>query len=158
MPIFIFNCCSWHNIAAPVSCDIPTPNPVHILLLEQLWGTIFVVFTWMLLADVVKTLLAYVTSRRTGGWRICFTCLYIGITHHSWFTHDSLVYYIRHYGGKYDCIHYVFHIRPYDPSWFLEFGSIYNKADNPAVCYLIAIKLFCLIYQKCYSSTLISMN
>ncbi len=39
---------------------------------------------------------------------LIFTCLYIGITHHSWFTRDSLVYYIHHYGSKHDDVRDVF--------------------------------------------------
>ncbi len=48
------------------------------------------------------------TNNFTGDRRLKNICLCIGIIRHSWLTRDSLVYYIRHFDGKYDCIHYVF--------------------------------------------------
>ncbi len=74
-----------------------------------------------------------------------FTSLYICIITHSWITRDSPMFCIRHYGGKYDCIRYVFVFNNMTCVGFLEFDSIFNKADNPSLCYLIVNILLCLI-------------
>ncbi len=124
---------AWHEVRHVIFVNIESRTYCFI--------TTLINTTWHEIAIVYKNV-------PSGGKSGTFCqAVYISIIKHTWITRDSPMFCICYHICKYDCIRYVFVFDNMTRVGFLKSDSIFNKTDNLAFCYLIAIKLFGLIYS-----------